>query len=411
MAAPNYVARIEIAISVFTPRQAIGKADHLAGRRNEIGKVIAATFSPGAHAVIYGDRGVGKTSLANCVAEQMSAAFSGQIHSPLVVPPVNCDSSDTFSAVWQKVFSKIEITRSTNGMGFRPEDQEEKATAADEFPETATPHDVQATLKRCDSGAGVVVMLDEFDRLPTSEATRLMADTIKALSDQDIRATVIVIGVGESVSALIEEHESIARHIVEIPVPRLMRDEQRKVIADRLPLIGLTINEQMMAVIVSLSKGLPFYLHLLGQKASIAALMDQSDEITSVHIGSAMRASIDESRQSLRDLYYKATRSPQPTAKHRHTLAACALARCDEFGYFTPTDVAAPYSRIIGEQRKPGSFLNRLKALTEENRGSVLVASGKKHDVRFRFRDPLMEPFVVMKSIDEKLLSVDDIVL
>ncbi len=131
-----------------------------------------------------------------------------------------------------------------------------------------------------------------------------------------------MIGVGESVSALIREHESIARHIVEIPVPRLTRDEQQKVLNDRFPRLGLTADDAASRFVISISKGLPYYLHLLGQKAAISALMDDCDTVTLTHCADAIRAAIDESRQSLRDVYYQATRSPQPTAKYRHTLAA-----------------------------------------------------------------------------------------
>ena len=41
--------------------------DVFAGRREQMDRAFAAVFSPGEHAVIYGERGVGKSSLANII--------------------------------------------------------------------------------------------------------------------------------------------------------------------------------------------------------------------------------------------------------------------------------------------------------------------------------------------------------
>ncbi len=91
---------------------------------------------------------------------------------------------DTFTAVWRKVFSQVEVTRTSSGLGFMCDDQEEDGTMADDFPEVATPFDVMQSLRRYGADRGIVVMLDELDRLSEREPTRLIADTLKGLSDQ-----------------------------------------------------------------------------------------------------------------------------------------------------------------------------------------------------------------------------------
>jgi hypothetical protein len=62
-----------------------------------------------------------------------------------------------------------------------------------------------------------LVVFDEFDRLANMEARGLMSDTIKSLSDYGSSATVLVIGVADSVSDLIQEHQSIERVLMQIP--------------------------------------------------------------------------------------------------------------------------------------------------------------------------------------------------
>ncbi len=52
-----------------------------------------------------------------------------------------------------------------------------------------------------------------------------MADTIKTLSDWGTEATIILVGVGDSIDQLIEEHESVVRALVRIHMPRMSVDD------------------------------------------------------------------------------------------------------------------------------------------------------------------------------------------
>ena len=54
---------------VFSPAAPIREKDVFAGRRDEIRAAIDAINQAGQHAAIYGERGVGKTSLANVIHE------------------------------------------------------------------------------------------------------------------------------------------------------------------------------------------------------------------------------------------------------------------------------------------------------------------------------------------------------
>src|ERR1700682_1156763 len=53
--------------TTFTPGTPVNRLAMLAGRIKQIDKVLEAVFSPGQHAAIYGERGVGKSSLANLI--------------------------------------------------------------------------------------------------------------------------------------------------------------------------------------------------------------------------------------------------------------------------------------------------------------------------------------------------------
>ena len=400
--------KIELATSLFTPRQAIKTSDQLSGRQSEIAKILQAIKERGAHAIIFGDRGVGKTSLANCVANIIVKSVDNSV---LVVPPINCDSADDFASLWEKVFTRIKIHREQETINFIPAVNAEQCDASEFLGQDSSPHNILNVLRQVAGDAGIVVMIDEFDRTSSKRnLRRLLADTIKALSDQDVNATLIVIGVAESVPDLLHEHASIIRHVVEVSVPRLTRDERVNLVEERLQQLGLDICTRSLNVLVSISKGLPYYVHLLGQKACLCAIMDESESIEVPHVMNALQLAIDESMQLIKDCYNTATRSAQPSNRYPHTLLACAMARTDEFGYFKPGSVCAPLELITGKKCTVGSFSDRLKHLAAEPRGNVLVQSSKKYDVRYRFSDPLMEPFVVMKGLYDELIDSKSLV-
>ena len=66
--------RNSVVAEVFTPATPIDRVDLFAGRAIQRSQVIDAVFRPGTHAILYGERGVGKTSLASVLAELLESA-------------------------------------------------------------------------------------------------------------------------------------------------------------------------------------------------------------------------------------------------------------------------------------------------------------------------------------------------
>lgn len=58
----------------FTPSSPVTSVDLFVGRERELNQALDALGTPGVHPVVYGDRGIGKSSFANVVrALQRSA--------------------------------------------------------------------------------------------------------------------------------------------------------------------------------------------------------------------------------------------------------------------------------------------------------------------------------------------------
>jgi len=402
---PNY--RKALSALTFTPRTPIQSKADLAGRLNQGLRLIEAVYQPGAHAVIFGEPGVGKTSLAQCTADLLKGASNDA--SPNIAPRVNCDGTDTYGSLWRKVFSQIEGEVEKSPVGFNAELKAEFISAAEDIDvDEFTPSIVLEQLRRIGSQARLAVIFDEFNRLPSNDLARQIADTIKAVSDENVPATIIVVGIGDSVTDLIRGHGSIGRNLIEIAMPRMSADEQKQIVTSRLPKLGLTIDDAALKLFPSFCRGLPFYVHLLGQKAAQQAIAMNESVITTSTFGRGLNDAIADSEQSLKKAYYDATVSAQKSYR-REMLIACATAQSDEYGFFSPNALLAPLKKIRGRDMQVGEFNERLKEFTKSDRGSILQSSGATYKKRYRFSDPLMEPFVLIKSVTDGLITVQSV--
>ncbi len=63
----------------FSPATAISRKDFFRGRGAALRRVIDAVNQTGQHVIIFGERGVGKTSLANVIADFLRPLASQEI--------------------------------------------------------------------------------------------------------------------------------------------------------------------------------------------------------------------------------------------------------------------------------------------------------------------------------------------
>jgi hypothetical protein len=382
--------------SVFTPGAPINEKDLFAGRVEQVEKIIDAVSQRGYHAILYGERGVGKTSLSN-----MISAFLAR-RQAFVISRTNCDISDTFSSLWTKALKDIETAKRQNKVGFTGQ---QLAPSSEYASDNMTPDSVRRALQELSASASLIVIFDEFDRIKSPDLITSMADTIKALSDYAVNVTVLIIGVADSVDELIREHQSIERALIQIPMPRMSDDEIRGIIDSGLRRLTMGIDDTAREELVRYSQGVPYITHLLCIYSCRAALAAGRKTIFPQYVDEGMNRSLDQWQQSVKSVYNESTKSPQPGHIYKEVLLACALAEIDDLRYFTVSSVKQPLRLISSKEYEIASFARHLRELSEPARGRILHRVGETYRLRYRISNPILRPYVIMRGIKDKIIS------
>lgn len=160
----------------------------------------------------------------------------------------------------------------------------------------------------------------------------------------------------------------------------------------------MTVRKEAGEQIARISLGLPHYTHLVSLNSAISAIAHKRLVITEADVNEALYSSIDGAMQTVTSAYHAATTTHRPSHLYKQVLLACALADVDDLGYFAPADVAAPMSEIMHKPYDVPNFIRHLHAFCEPERGSALQMTGTERRRRFRFTDPLLSPYVIMRG-------------
>ena len=369
----------------FSPATSVNRKDFFHGRQAIMRRLIDAANQAGQHAIIYGERGVGKTSLANVLSSYLEPFTSETI----ATARVNCYGETTYTQIWGSLFRQVGLS---TGSEYAP----------------ITLDDVFDAL-RTDEARKLILIVDEFDRVQDPDIDTLFADTIKTLSDFNLDTTLILVGVADDVDDLITEHESINRCLVQIHLPRMSISELEEIITFGIDKVGMEITDEAVSQICVLPLGLPHYVHALGLAAGRAAIDRESLNIEVEDLESAIESLILESQQTVIRAFDLATASPRRQNFYFQALLACALSPTDQLGYFRPADIRDWYSKIIGSEQNISAYTRHLHGLCDENRGAVLQRLGESRNYRFRFTDPVLQPYVLMRGLKQGLVDMKDV--
>jgi Cdc6-like AAA superfamily ATPase len=341
--------------------------------------------------VLFGERGVGKTSLANIFWKRFYKTLSS-----FVVARVQAGPYDNFSSLWVRALEELHASARAAG-------KPEYIPIEYNF-ESVTPSQIRRELQKCAPNSLPIIIIDEYNEIRDDDTKTLTANLIKEFYDFSVSTTVILVGVAENISELIQDHSSIDRALIQIPLNRMSDDELKEIIYKRLSRTVMKFTGDAIWTIITLSRGLPFFTQMLSKHAAIHAIERRKLEVTNSDIEASMDMFIRDAEVSFKESYRRATRSNQDNF-FQQSLLACALAKTDDHGFFTANDVVEPYSAIIGERKRHAHFEKHLRRFSSDDGGNILIKRGGERQLTFRFADPMMQPYVIIRGIQTGMID------
>ena len=384
----------------FTPNRPIDLPGLLSGRSALLYRVQDDIYTRGKHVLLYGDRGVGKTSIARVLAymTQQPDEPNG-IRSILV----SCDSRDTYGSIWRKVLQEILLTE--RQMGFEQHQARTIVGRWDPEGPIESPNDVRLLISSLPNPS--VIVIDEIDRIPAENVgmRRLITDTIKLFSDTDTRCTLLLVGVGQSIEELMTAHQSISRNMDYVPVDPMSPEELAEIVQRGFDAAQLEFEDGLDSRVAQLSQGYPHYSHLMGLWSGRKAAERGGKRVTYADLEEAIPRSIENAAGGIRVEYDLATDSTQPEALFKPILLSCALAKKDVRGRFGIGDLREPLQRILNRPNvRPVTYQRHLAKFCEDSRGPALIRTGRRKNYRWQFANPQLVPFVRLQGIRDGLI-------
>lgn len=389
----NIQERKQLFGKVFSPTAPIKEESFFRGRIEQLKRIVEVMNEDGQHAILYGERGVGKTSMANITCRSITNLYSIKI---------TCNSSDNFKSLWLRALGEVQFTQTIKGIGFKEEVKNNMVSLGDRIrnQEKVLPHDIHLTLRQFPNNKFLFVF-DEFDNIKDQHTRVMFADLIKSLSDNSTMIKIMIVGIADNVINLIGNHKSLERCLMQIKMPRMSESEMKEIITKGFEQLQMKITGQAISKILNFSSGFPHYTHLLCKYSIKNALEKGKIYVKSDELNIAIHKAIENASEQLRESYSKAIISSSENSQWKPVLQACATCKSDEFDSFSTTDILNEFNKITGKSSIRENITHNLGKLCQEVRGLVLekIASGRH--VRYRFYNPMMKPFVLLNMEKE----------
>jgi Cdc6-like AAA superfamily ATPase len=396
----KFEAALKQTLSPTTP---IRSPEHLRGRERKLEDIRRALVQPGRSVFVYGDRGVGKTSLAQ------TAAFEHQSASK---PPVliGCDASSTFGRVAQQITTRllgldatlIKTSNQTTGSFSAQPVTIEQRRSTDKGP-VPIPNSVDEAINMMLQAARAhsaqpVIVVDEFERLKDDDQRALFADLIKQTGDQSMPFKLIFCGVASSLSELLDAHHSCYRYLVTVELERLPAAPRFEIVNEACKVVGVTVESSSLGRISAISDGFPHCVHLITEKLLWEIFSDENTIVQSRpgHYLQANKAAVLDIEAKLKATYEKATQKYVESDQYEAVLWAVAdhheLSRrsADIFDVYSHLTRKYDIKTLAREK-----FTQRINALKRPAHGSILKGSRQGW---YEFREPVMRDYVRLQA-------------
>jgi hypothetical protein len=271
---PSQNRRLTI-VRAFDSSMPVENRYGLSGRNDELARLLNAVVDQGKHALVFGGRGSGKTSLSRVFGELADEArFLVLYHS------VSGDLG--FRELMAPFVTELVNTAAAHGR--RP-------TA---FPDDGDNARLLADWMAANFDQDIVLLLDEFDRIRDAATKQELASLMKLLSDMRLPIRLFIIGIAGDVEDLMVGHPSLRRHLEAIQLGSISRSDLGHLLKHCCASADMTISPDARKALVRAAMGSAYHLRLFGMHAALQAEAGGSPHIAAEDVAAGLAAALQE---------------------------------------------------------------------------------------------------------------------
>jgi Cdc6-like AAA superfamily ATPase len=286
--------------SAFSPSMEITKPEAFAGRQSLIPEMADALRVSGSCILIYGDRGLGKTSLALQLAR--IALGDDELLNSIDSNRMVFSEDEAFAVFWtvcsDETRNKTDIIQrminTAEGYTTISDLEEHRATTIKDRLTLKLPLLEAETISQCEASGRkyssldieekfiavldrldalgltrVLFVIDELDRVGNTDG---LASFIKNNSRDDTRF--VLVGITNTVSKLIRDHESLERKLTPVQMQLMNADELEEIVLKAMRVLSaagieVSFTPEATSLLAGSAGGYPWFVHAIGHEALI----------------------------------------------------------------------------------------------------------------------------------------------
>jgi hypothetical protein len=367
--------------------QPVTDREHFAGRHDVLRQLISAVEQQRLHVVVYGERGIGKTSLLHVFAETAREARYLVLYG-------SCGSDTDFARLFHAFSARIPRIYHRAVAPNSPE-----AEAGDNFdimlPTGFGPREL-AELYSDVTGTRVILVLDEYDRVTDANFRRDVAELIKNLSDRAARVQLVLAGVAQNLDEILGYAPSVRRNIIGLPMRPMAPEEVGDMIGIAEAAAELEYADAATNLITIMAGGSPYLVRLLAHHAGLAAIDSRSAVVSEAHATAAVERVLTDWNASLPRRIQNSLSREDARAQWPLLIAAARAGSAGD-GLFAAEDVVTE----LGGSHAAVAIERELRTFVGPH--DLLEAESKDGETRFRFRYPSVSALLLMSSAMARL--------
>lgn len=405
---------------VFTPGKLPIRPTNVYAARGDAETLFLKTLGRAMIPVVFGEYGVGKTSMARyALREKDSAGLLVNIESVAdkslndvfarcleklgySVKTKRIGGSSSSSSLEQSAQAGVSAGGWINALVASKRTRSSGSTEQTEEQFSVTSPTDSKLIEICEA-AGVVLLIDELHRA-TAEFTVDLSKFIKSYGNANCHNfRIVLLGTSSDASRLVSSDPGIDRLIQEVHLKSMTTSESEFVVKKGMADLAVAVDPPTIERVVRTSVGSPSILQYLSLEVAEAAFPRTPRTAVLSDVQDALKAFVETKEARLYKSYVAAVESVGELRYRKQVLRA--MAECED-EYITMEQVRTKVSEFLGREIPSTALSGPLRDLKEDRYGPVLSdverPDGVGRLVNYTtFKDPALKAFIRLQVLRE----------